>query len=237
MRLLRQFLPPALTLILVAATLVACAAPAAAFNLRSPQVSFNNVVLNAYFLGKGQAITTLGDQLDAQTWASTLSGNSTFTIMLERSVVDNMNSIGIYNTNDPNLVPALFQVFPGAATPGWHALAHFSAGNLMVSLFDNMGAFQGQTTYYGVDPDYFGFYLQRQSVLFFSQDGRNPGGKPQMLTYAGTGNNWGTWWECFEDFPYNSGTSGFAGAVLSLESVIPVPADVTTWGRLKSLYR
>jgi hypothetical protein len=237
MRLLRPILLPALTLVVAAATLVACVAPADAFSLRSPQVSFSNGVLDGYFVGKGQAITTLGDQLDAQTWTATLSGNSTFTIMLERSVVDNMNSIGIYNTNDPNLVPALFQVFPGAATPGWYALAHFQAGNLMVSLYNNMGAFQGQTTYLGVDPNFFGFYLQRQGVLFFSQDGRNPGGKPQMLTYAGTGNNWGTWWECFEDFPYNSQFSNFAGAVLSLESVLPVPADMTTWGRLKSLYR
>jgi hypothetical protein len=236
MRLLRSFLLPALTLVLVAAALVACVATADAFSLRSPQVPFNNGVLSAYFSGKGQVINPMTDQLDAQVWSTTLSGNSTFSFMLERSVVDNLNSIGLYNTNDVN--PALYQVFPGAATVGWHALAHFQAGNLIVTLFDNMGAFQGQTTYLNVDPNYFGFYLQRQGVLYFSHDWRNPGGKPQVLTYAGIGTvNSGTWWECFEDFPYNPQLSSFVGAVLSLESVNPVPAAGTTWGRLKSLYK
>jgi hypothetical protein len=234
MRLLRHVLQPALTLALAAAALVVCATTADAFNLRSPQIAFSNGTLQSYLTGKGQAINTLTDQLDAQVWSTSLSGNSTFTIMVEMTASANANGIGIYNTNVP--VPVLFQVFPGAATVGWHALAHFDGGNLLVSLFDNFGAFQGQTFYGGVDPDFFGFYIQGPGGLFFSQDWRN-GGSAQILTYAGTGRNAGTWWECFEDLPYNAATSRYVSAVLSLESVSPVAASGTSWGRLKSLYR
>ena len=238
MRLLRTFLPSALTLVLVVAALAACTSTAGAFALRSPQKAFSSSPLQYYFNGKTQAINTLTDQLNAQVWSTTLSGNSTLTIMVELTSNANANTIGIYNTLDPNpAAGGLFMVFPGAATVGWYASAHFENGNLLVSLFDNHGVPQGQTWYTGVSPDAFGFYLQRPGVLFFSEDSRN-GGNPQMLTYAGTGRNATTWWECFEDMPYNASTSYFVSAVLSLESMLPVvPTNGTTWGRLKSLYR
>lgn len=237
MRLLRQSAPLAFTLVLVVAALVACSSTAGAFDLRNPQRVFSNATLQYYFNSKPQTINTMTDQLDAQSWSTTLAGNSTFTIMLELTANANANSIGIYNTLDPNPVPALFLVFPGAATTGWYAEAHFENGNLQVSLFDDHGWSQGYTWYTGVNPNAFGFYLQRPGVLFFSQDSRN-NGNPQMLTYAGTGTNWGNWWECFEDQGYDRSTSRFVSTVLSLGSVLPVvPATGTTWGRLKSLYR
>ena len=237
MRLLRQSLQPALALALAVATLVVCVTTADAFSLRSPQYAFNNGALQFYFNSKPQSINTLTDQLNAQSWSTTISGNSTFTFMVELTSSAFANSIGIYNTLDPNPVPPLFLVFPGAAQVGWFATCHFENGNMLVTLFDNHGIIQGQTWYLDVSPTDFGFYLQRPGVLFFSDDSRN-GGKPQMLTYAGDGSAYGTWWECFEDQPYNAATSHFVSAVLSLESVLPVvPTNGTSWGRLKSLYR
>ena len=82
--------------------------------------------------------------------------------------------------------PALFEVFPPNATAGWYAVASFSSGTLVVSLFSNTSVYMGQTVYTGADETAFGFYLRGPGGLFFSGDARN-GGNPQVLTYAGTG--------------------------------------------------
>ena len=103
-------------------------------------------------------------------------------------------------------------------------------------LYDQNAVFQGQTNYVGVNRNSFGFYLQGPGGLFFSQDAMN-GGKPQVLTYAGTGVNFGDWWECFADSPFAPPVSTFASAVMLLQSVVPTPNNVTTWGHLKKLYR
>jgi hypothetical protein len=206
----------------------------AAFPLRVPQVVVNpgDGSLQGYFNGVGESINVATDQLDAQTWSTTISGNSTLTLMLEIAGNAPSNAIGVYNGNDA--APVLYQVFPGAATPGWHALAHFGAGgSLVVSLFDQNAVYQGQTAYAGVDKNNFGFYLQGPGGTFYSQDYRNAGAA-HVLTYAGTGVNFGCWWQCFEDLPASD--NDFNDAVLFVESVAPVPAAQTSWGRIKSLY-
>lgn len=224
----------ALTLVAAA---VAFAAPAhAAFPLRAPQVTVNpgDGSLQGYFNGVGESINVATDQLDLQTWSTTISGNSTFTFMLEIAGLAGTNTIGVYNGGDA--APALYQVFPGAAGPGWYAVAHFGAGgSLVVSLFDNNSVYQGQSAYAGVDRNNFGFYLQNGTGTYYSQDYRN-GGFAHVLTFAGTGINFGCWWQCFEDLP-NDGTDwDFNDAVLFVESVSPVPAGKSSWGRIKSLY-
>lgn len=228
---------------LVAVTLVAAAvalavSPAdAAFPLRVPQVTVNpgDGSLQSYFNGVGESITVATDQLDAQTWSTTISGNSTLTLMLEIAGLATSNSIGVYNGNAVG-APVLYQVFPGAATPGWYATAHFGlGGSLVVSLFDQNAVYQGQTSYAGVDKDNFGFYIQNGTGTYYSQDYRN-GGFAHVLTFAGTGVNFGSWWQCFEDLP-NTGTDwDFNDAVLFVESINPVPAAQSSWGRIKSLY-
>lgn len=223
---------------MVAAAVAVVASPArAAFPLRVPQITVNpgDGALQSYFNSVGENITVATDQLDAQTWSTTISGNSTLTLMLELAGLANSNSIGVYNGGTVG-APVLYQVFPGAATPGWYATAHFGlGGSLVVSLFDQNAVYQGQTSYAGVDKDNFGFYLQNGTGTYYSQDYRN-GGFAHVLTFAGTGVNFGSWWQCFEDLPNNSTDWDFNDAVLFVESINPVPAAQSSWGRIKSLY-
>jgi len=220
----------------VAATVVATAE--AAFPLRVPQVTVNagDGHIQGYFNGVGESINVATDQLDAQTWSTTISGNSTFTFMLEVAGLANSNSVGIYNGNG-GPAPTLYQIFPGAATPGWYATAHFGVGgSLVVSLFDQNAVYQGQSAYAGVDKNNFGFYLQNGTGTYYSQDARNAG-QAHVLTFAGTGQNFGSWWQCFEDLPNNSTDNDFNDAIVFVESVNPVPTQNGSWGRLKGLYR
>ena len=221
-----------------AATTLAASAAHAAFAPRVPQIVVNpgDGPIQAYFNGLGETINVPTDQLDAQTWSTTISGNSTLTLMLEIAVFAASNTIGVYNGGAVG-TPTLYQVFPGAATAGWHATAHFGASNsLVVSLFDDNANYQGQTSYSGVDKNNFGFYLQNGTGTYYSQDSRN-GGQAHVLTFAGTGQNLGSWWQCFEDLPNDQTDNDFNDAIVFVESVNPVPAATTSWGRLKGLYR
>ncbi len=212
------------------------ATSAHAFPLRSPQVVFPNASLQAYLNSQGESINTLTDQVNSQTFITSVSGNTEFTLMIELAGNAPNNNIGIYNGNDPNGLPALFQLFPGAASAGWFCSAHFAFGQLVVTLFDQNSVVQGQTVYNGVDQNNFGFYIQGPAGIHFSQDFRN-GGNAHMLTYAGTGRNSGDWWECFEDSPWSDGAVDFDDAVLLLQSVAPTPNATHSWGSIKRLYR
>jgi hypothetical protein len=223
---------------LSAAIAIAMVAPNAAFAFasRSPQVVFNGTSLQNYLNSVGESINVSTDQLDAQVWTTSVSGNATFTMMIELAGNAASNNIGVYNSN-AGASPTLFQLFPGAASAGWYVTAHFAGGNLSVALFDNNGVYQGSNSYSGVNANGFGFYLQGPGGTFYSQDYRNAGSNAQILTYAGTGNNYGDWWECFEDLPYNSSGSDFEDCVLLLQSVVPTPTHNTSWGGVKNLYR
>jgi hypothetical protein len=215
--------------------LVASVSIASAFNLRAPQVAFNDTTLQAYLNSQGESINTLTDQVDGQIWDSSVSGNATFTLMIELTANAANNAIGVYNTGVPS--PALRNVFPGGASAGWFATAHFGGGNLTVTVFDQNSVIQGQITYSGVNANAFGFYLVGPGGTFYSEDAKNPGGKPRILTFLGTGPNFGDWWECFEDSNGATATSDFDDAVLLLQSVVPTPTSSSTWGKVKSLYR
>ena len=225
------------TMIIGSIALVAFAGSAAAA-LRVPQVVVNGGTLQGYLNGVGEAINVSTDQQDVQRWTATVSNNSTFTIQVELTGNAASNSIGIYNAGFA--VPPLYQVFPGAATSGWFAVASFRTApvRVVVSLFDGAAAFQGSTTYLAGPPDRndFGFYLQQQAgLVLYTQDARNPGAHAQALTYAGTGINSGSWWLCFDDQSLPQGSDyDFDDAVLFLESVNPTPVNKTSWGELKS---
>lgn len=210
----------------------------AAFPLRSPQVPFNSAALQAYFNGLPESINCLTDQVDAQVWTANVSGNAEFTLMIELTGNAGLDEIGVYNGTGPT---PLFKIFPGAASAGWFATAHFGGGNLVVTLFDNNSIIQGQNFYAGVTANDFGFYLQgpgSPGQVVFSQDFRNPGGMAQVLTYLGTGVNSGDWWECFEEFPVaQGGDADFNDAVLLMQSVVPTAVESSSWGKIKSLYR
>jgi hypothetical protein len=232
-RLLTHLLPIGM----IAALVVGAFVPGAALALtpRSPQIGFSSATLQAYLTSKSQTITVTTDQVDQQVWTTSLSGNSTFTIMAQLTPIapagPTGNEIGVYNT--PDLSPVLFTVLPKTAGVDWYATVHFgSGGTLSVSLFNNLGVFQSTTGYTGVNQSKFGFYIKGAGGTFYSQDWRN-GGKAQVLTYAGTGTSFGTWWECFEDSPYDAGTSDFDDAILNLQSVVTTPAHSRSWGSVK----
>src|SRR5512132_3075235 len=83
----------------VAALVLSASTASAAFNLRSPQVAIGGGSLQGYLNGVGESINVTTDQLDAQVWTSSISGNSTFTLMIELAGNAASNNIGIYNTN------------------------------------------------------------------------------------------------------------------------------------------
>ena len=220
--------------LLTLSTMVGVAAAA----LRSPQEPVNGGSLQAYLNANDGGINVLTDQNAAQTWASTVSGNSTFTLQIELAGNAASNTIGIYNAS--LAVPPLYQVFPGAATNGWFAVASFRNSptpRVVVNLFDNNAVLQGTNTYLGADRNNFGYYLDGPGGTFYTQDSRN-GGNAQALTYAGTGVNVGSWWLCWEDLAVGGGADqDYDDAVLFLESVNPTPAHQTSWGQLKARFR
>jgi len=216
------------------ATIALTSAAANAFSLRSPQIIFTYGPLQGYFVGVGESINVATDQVNSQSFASSVGGNSTITLMAELSGPTASDEIGVYNALDAS--PALDAVFPPVASAGWFANLHWSGGSLQVYLYDASAVFQGMSTYPGADPMHFGFYYKSQAGLWYSQDARNSG-LPQVLTYAGTGANFGDWWECFEPFGYNIGTAQYTGAILLVQSSVPTPTKQKTWGSLKSDYR
>jgi len=213
--------------------LVAAFASSAFAALRVPQVVLSDGTLQGYLNSVGESINAATDQEDAQRWASTVSSNSTFTIQMELGAFAPSNTIGIYNAS--LAAPPLYQVFPGAATAGWFAVASFRTGpiRVVVNLFDNNAALQGTSTYLGADKNDFGFYLNSPNQLSWTQDYRNGLGEARALAYKGTGINSGSWWLAFEDWiDYN-----YSDCVLFLESVNPVPVSTTSWGQLKARFR
>lgn len=240
MRLVKPLSTLATVLFLCCAASVLAGAVAHAYPLRVPQVplqtGWDGVSLQSYFGTVGETVNTLTQQLDIQTWQGPPSGGATFTLKMEIAGYSGSNELGIYNAGEAS--PTKYQVFPGAAGPGWYATCSFSpSGGLLVNLYDNTSTFQGATNYSGVDRNNFGFYLMGPGGTFYSQDYRNGGGKPQVLTFAGTAAYSGRWWECFEDLPYASSDVDFQDAILLLESLDPTPTRATTWGSLKALYR
>lgn len=202
--------------------------------LRVPQVPVLGGTLQGYLNANDGGINVATDQNAVQTWATTVSNNTTFSLMIELSGNAATNSVGIYN--GAAAVPALYQVFPGGATTGWFATVAFrnSPTRAVVNLFDQNSVLQGSTTYLGADRTNFGYYISGANGTFYSQDYRNPASSAQALTYAGTGINIGQWWLCFEDTHVSVGDQDYDDAVLFLESVNPTPVSHATWGSLKA---
>lgn len=223
---------------MVSLIVVACLATPATADLRVPQVPVLGGSLQGYFNGVGESINVLTDQNAVQTWSTTVSDNSTFSLMIEVAGYAASNAIGIYNGSE--VAPTLYQVFPGAATAGWFATASFRASpiRVVINLFDQDAVWQGSNTYFGADKDNFGYYIQGPGGLYYTQDARNPGSSAQALAYAGTSENAGQWWLCWEDLLVGGGSDqDYDDAILFLESVAPVPVHTTTWGALKVRFR
>jgi hypothetical protein len=204
--------------------------------LRSPQVPVLGGSLQAYLNGVGQTINVLTDQDATQSWSHTVSGTTTYTIQFQGSPSAAVQQFGLYNASA--VIPPLFFLMSGAVGPLGFSTATFKPGNIVVvNRFDALGNFLSTTTFGGVDPTNFGFYLSTPNGTFFTQDARNPGGNAQALTYAGTGASAGTWWLCWEESSRATGSdSDFDDLVCLMESVNPTPVNKTTWGQVKARF-
>lgn len=220
-------------------TAVTMAAPALAAP-RSPQIVFGNAALQARLASLGESISTLTDQQDGLVWGSTISSNSTMTIQFDLNGNPNQDEVGIVKLGPGGTsIAGICAVFPAAADSGWFAVASFrSGGNLIVTLFDQHASIQSQTLYTGVDRTKFGYYIKNPGGTFYSHDGFNTDGRAHALAYAGTGENTGSWWLCWEDAAIASyAAADFDDAVVFMESLNPTPVNKTSWGSLKQRFR
>jgi hypothetical protein len=229
-------LVPCLLAALLAALLVAPASAA----LRSPQVPVLGGTLQGYLNSVGEFINVNTDQLDQQVWGSTVSNNATFTVQVELVGNASSNTIGIYNSTAA--IPALYQIFPGAATTAWFVVLAFRSApvRVVVSLFDESASFQGSTTYLGADKNAFAYYLSGPDGVLYTQDARNPGGAAQFVTYAGTSLNSGSFWICGEQTAVAGGASDrdYDDVILFLEpNLCACPAQKCSWATLKERFR
>lgn len=234
-----------LTVCLAGTVLLASVTGAAVYNIRPCTLS--STALQDYFTSIGQTINTATDQNGTALWTSTISHNSTFTIMLELGGDVSRNAVGLYNEGTPSI---RYEVFPDWAGPGWFAIASFDVafdGHLMVNLFDEHAGWQGAKHYYDVNSEMFGFYIEVPAVLgpsqiFYSEDDENgyipetTEYRPQNLVYAATGSSLGSWWLTFQNTPSDETHMTFSDVIIFLESVNVTPVEPTTWGAIKSLY-
>ena len=239
----------ATTLIVSLVALVASATFAHAA-LRVPQVPVIGGGLQAYLISVGESINVNTDQNSTQSWSHTISGTTTYTIQFQSSPNAAIQQFGLYNASA--VIPPLFFLMSGSVGPLGFSTATFKPGNiLVVNRFDALGNFLSSTTFGGVDPSNFGFYLSTNAGTVFTQDARNPGGQARAITFQGTGQNAGTWWLCWDELGagapagVKAGTAGLATGggdqdfddlVLLMESVNPTPVSKTTWGQLKSRF-
>jgi hypothetical protein len=227
---------------LVALVLSATFADAA---LRVPQVPVIGGGLQAFFLSVGEGINVNTDQQATDTWTTTVSGTTTYTIEFQSTPDASIQQFGLYNASA--VIPPLFFLMSGSVGPLGFSTATFKPGNiLVVNRFDALGNFLSTTTFGGVDPTNFGFYLSTQAGTVFTQDSRNPGGQARALSFKGTGANAGTWWLCWDELLAGApgkvqaaagGDEDFDDLVVIMESVNPVPVQTTTWGSLKARFR
>ena len=234
--------------ILVAAALLPATASAA---LRAEQINVSGTALQTELTAKDGGILAEGDQQDIQRWKRTVSGNATFTFLIEIGGNAGRNAVGVYNAVGEGGTPGdRYEIFPTEAQQGWFATASFRTDNtLKVTLFNDIGNVQSTLiTGNGVDYDDFSFYIENGQIVRFGQDFLNPGATVQerahLLVYNGTGANQGCFFLCFENgLPADPAllvvdeTRDFDDVIMFVESVNPTPVARTTWASLKSRFR
>ena len=119
-------------------------------------------------------------------------------------------------------------------------LVHGNTGDaeLGIAKLDPTAVLRGTLTYSGVNSALFAYYIKSSGNTYFSHDGFNGDGKAHALAYAGTGQNTGCWWQCWEESPIaNYLDADFNDAVVFMESMNPTPVSKSTWGQVKARFR
>ena len=219
--------------LLSAAVMMILTSAIAHAGLRSPQIPVGGTALATFFASQGQTIDVNSQQLDLQTLSWPVSTG--FEVRVFGPEVAT-TGFGAYNTVPSS--PPLYQIVPGAVTPGWYEVASFRSGpsRLVVNLFDGTDAFVGTNTYMGADATAFGFYNQGAAGAFYTQDSRN-GDTARILAYSGTGSRTGwTWFACETGAGPGGDYADFI-ALVNLAIASPVPVNRTNWGMLKARFR
>jgi len=222
--------------------LAALGAPAHAA-LSVPQIAFSSAPLQARLNAYGESINVLTQQQDGLVWGSTVSTNSTMTIQFSVTGNPDANEIGIASLNGSGTLvtgyDALF--YPSELSSGAFAVASFRPGGVLkVSVFDASAALVAMRSFSGVNRSLFAYYLRNASGTYHSHAGFNvsDGYKVHALAFAGTGENYGSWWLAWEDSPISSYASvDFDDALVFMESLNPTPVNHTTWGSVKARFR
>ncbi|MGE0083131.1 MAG: DUF4114 domain-containing protein [Desulfococcaceae bacterium] len=187
-----------------------------------------NTDLQTLLNGIGSTIDVDDDQLsDAADsyWNLTASGGSVTTLIFEFAGFSNINSFGVYNGSQT------VELFDGAAyNPDAQAMFSIRAdGSVRVNNVDTFIDFAGDT---------FGYYLQNDTGIFYSDTSKNNNGVDMMVAYQGKdsdivtipGYTAGLWTDsefilAWEDTM--NGDSDFNDFVVMVESVDPVPEPAT----------
>ncbi len=210
-----------------------CAASVHA-QFRSPPVVVAGSNLQNFLNAQGQTINVATAQRVTQGFAAlnvAIPGSLLFGVHNARGPEW---ALSLYDVNVPS--PALHQVFPSAATPGWFSMVSFRTGppRIIVNLLDAASTPQGTSTYLTNELFAQGFAVATGGPSpAFSLDAHNPGQQPRMLLFRGTGANAGDAWLCVEI----DGDNDFDDAVYRLEFFAPVPARRDSWSRVKQLFR
>jgi hypothetical protein len=204
--------------------------------LRTPQVPVRGSALQSFLIAQGQAIDVATEQLALE--RQSFAWSQVISLQALGGGEPALATFGLYNAG--LAVPPLYQLWPGAAAPGWYLVASFRAApaRLVVNLFDVNSILQGTTTYLAGPPDPAdqGFYCSGPTDTAYSQDSRNAAGQPRMLAFAATGAQRGRTWLAWESSPGPS--ADFADVIYLLgDSLTPVAALHTTWGVLKQRFR
>ena len=186
-------------------------------------------VLNNLSLG---SIDVVSDQQTAGVWqlAGSLPGQIGPVLRVEYAGYYDANVFGLWTQYDTTTVRAMLPIFWGPANPDCAASVYFGtngsikitdtsfdcpAGEVNEGLFSNIG----------INPRFFGFYLDNgHGNTFYTADQLN-GGHPQALTYRAAASD--TWVIAFEDLPYDGADRDFQDQVVTVESIVPVPEPAT----------
>ena len=226
----------ALRLLLASLLFVLLAAPAHA-QFRVPQVAVSGTALQAFMTAQGQAI----DVTTQQRLVGYFSGlyitrpSSHFFV---RSFGDGVDALAVYEGSDP--ARTLYTIHPAGLPAGWFTEVGFIdfPVQMVVNLFNDVGALQGSTTHPGLGFTGFGLATSGPGGVFYAFDELNPGQRAYILAFQATAAWSGSTWLCGENqTAANGGDFDFADAIFLLENISVTPARTTTWGALKQRFR
>lgn len=216
--------------------LVLLAAPAHA-QFRSPQVAVSGTALQTFMAAQGQTIDVTTQQRLVDYWSGLYITRPSSHFFV-RSFGDGVDALAVYDGNDP--ARTLYTIHPAGLLPGWFTEVGFIdfPVQMVVNLFNDVGALQGSTSYPGLGFTGFGLATSGPGGVFHAFDELNPGQRAHILAFHGTGAQMGGTWLCGEnETAANGGDFDFADAVFLLENINVTPARHTTWGAVKQRFR